>query len=198
MPFDYVLMFLDDFFLTGPVDTDQVSLLFGEMQRLGAPCLRLVPHPDLQRRRKDSELVDEHVRGLPYRTSTQASFWRRDRLMELLVPTESIWDFESTGSPRSEMWPEPFLAARNAPVPYIDVLSRGKWMPRGLALCRREGVDVDLAMRPGFTFGEHMRWTFRAWFSRGVTRRLPSGLRLLIRRWRPRLHRPIPKLWSPN
>ena len=185
--YEYILMFLDDFFMVGPVNTALIQTYFAEMRTIGAPCLRLVPHRSLQRRLPGSDLLDEHVRGLPYRTSTQASFWRRERLMALLEPGESIWDFEARGSVRSEAWPEPFLAARKQPVPYIDVISRGKWMPRGLELCKHEGLPVDLAARRVFTKFEHLYWKFGfdAILGRAL-RRLPSTIRLRIRKWRPR------------
>ena len=196
IPDEYVLMLLDDFFLQNRVDTAQTVVFLEEAVRCNAPCLRLVPHRSLQKVFLESEIADEHTRGLPYRTSTQASIWRKDRLLSLLVPGESIWEFEANGSSRSEKWPEPFLAARRAPIDYIDVLSRGKWMPRGLRLCEKEGVAIDLAVRPAFSVRDALRWRFGAGSLLALMLRfMPSSARLLIRRWRPRVR---PKSQSPG
>lgn len=143
-----VLLFLDDFFLTSRANTRAASALLNEMNRLGAAHLRLVPHPEYLLRTELSSLVGSHDPRLPYRASLQAGFWRRDVLMSLLRDGESPWDFEVLASRRSLELDAPFFAALRNPVPYIDVLERGKWLPRGIHLCRRERIGVDLSVRP--------------------------------------------------
>jgi hypothetical protein len=175
-----VLLFLDDFFLTAPADTEAVRGIWKEMQRLHAGHVRLMPHPRLLRALPESPLLGEHVPGLPYRTSLQAGFWRRSLLESLLRTGESPWQFEVAGSTRSEATAERFLAAWHNPVPYVDVLERGKWLPRGVRLCRREKLVVDFSVRPQITLTDRLRRCWSQLFGFGVEA-LPQTWRRGIR-----------------
>ena len=180
IPTSHVLLFLDDFFLTARADTDAVHAVWAEMQRLHAGHVRLVPHPRLLRAVPGSGLLGEHVPGLPYRACLQAGFWRRCLLESLLRTGESPWQFEVAGSARSEATAERFLAAWHNPVPYFDVLERGKWLPRGVRLCRRENLVVDFSIRPQITLTDLVRRCWAQLFSFGVEA-LPQTWRGRIR-----------------
>ena len=180
---DHVLLFLDDFFLTARADTEAVRAVWAEMQRLHAGHVRLVPHPRLLRAVPGSGLVGEHVPGLPYRACLQAGFWRRSLLASLLSAGESPWQFEVAGSLRSEATAELFLAAWRNPVPYIDVLERGKWLPRGVRLCRREKLVMDFSVRPEITLTDRVRRCWAQLFGFGVEA-LPQTWRREIRAYR--------------
>lgn len=175
---EYLLLFLDDFFLTAPADTDGVRAVFGEMLRLDAGHVRLVPHRRLLQPFAGSTLLGEHVRGLPYRACLQAGFWRRSLLQSLICAGESPWQFEVNGSTRSEGRVEPFLAAWRNPIPYVDVLERGKWLPRGVRLCHREGLPIDFGIRPGLSAADRWRRFWVRTFGWGVER-VPQS----VRRW---------------
>ena len=153
------------------------------MQRLHAGHVRLIPHPRLVRVLLASPLLGEHVAGLPYRTSLQAGFWRRSLLESLLRTGESAWQFEIAGSARSENTAEGFLAAWHNPVPYVDVLERGKWLPRGVRLCRRHGLTVDLAVRPMISPRDRARRTCSKVGAAAINC-LPQALRRYFRRLR--------------
>jgi hypothetical protein len=75
-------------------------------------------------------------------------------LLGLLRSGESPWDFERDGSIRSEAIPG-FYTARRPVLPYVEVLTRGKWLPRGLRLCRREGLTIDRS-RPVLPFWQRV------------------------------------------
>lgn len=183
LPYKTVLLFLDDFFLTSRADTTRAKLLLDEMHRLGGSHLRLVAHRNHLLQMKNSELVGELKVGLPYRTSLQAGFWRVDTLAGLLRGGESPWEFEVAGTWRSESIESPFLAAWENPVPYIDVLERGKWLPRGLKLCRREGVSIDLRSRRTISYSARIRRILMRVRARAVEC-LPVGMRIQLRKRR--------------
>jgi hypothetical protein len=183
LPAEHVLLFLDDFFLTASVDTGAVLEIWNEMQRMHAGHVRIRPHPRLQRALKESLLLGEHFPGLPYRTSLQAGFWRRDLLESLLRAGESPWQFEVYGSARSEATAERFLAAWQNPVPYVDVLERGKWLPRGVRICRRHGLTINLTDRPMISLRDQIRRALTA-VSAFMIECLPQSLRRYLRRLR--------------
>jgi hypothetical protein len=139
----YVLLLLEDFFLTRRVQTDRVERALEALDRLGGGNMRLLPRPPPGLAVSGFPGIGEYERGAPYRTSLQAAFWRKTTLEELLVAGESPWQFEGIGSRRSESHPDAFYCTTEARIDYIDVLERGKWLPRGLNLCAREGIAID-------------------------------------------------------
>lgn len=185
-----VLLMLDDFFLTGPVDSRDIQRSLEEMESLNAGYARLVPRPPPTAVHHRSVRYGIHELGAAYRTSLQAAFWRKEVLLGCLREGESPWQFEVAGSERSAQRSEAFLSAHQALIPYVDVLERGRWLPRGLALCEREGIPVDRARREAIGVRDHARRALIGAVSRGCAlipwrvRRHVNGLVRSLRTWR--------------
>jgi hypothetical protein len=183
---EHVLLMLDDFFLTRPVSTDAVEAMRARLAAQGGAYLRLGPWPRPTGRVPGCRDIGEHERGTPFRASLQAAFWRRSALLRVLVPGESPWDFEREGSLRSGVLEAPFLSTRAPVIHYIDVLKRGRWSPQGIALCQREGLPVDLSVRPCLSVARDWprRVRVRLWLMAmgPVSSRLRRRLRRLVGR----------------
>jgi hypothetical protein len=78
------------------------------------------------------------------------SLWKRDVLLDLLVPGESAWEFEIAGSVRSDAC-EGFYATRTPRLSVINAVIQGKWEPAALARIRALGVEPDLSRRQVMT-----------------------------------------------
>lgn len=182
---DYLLLMLDDFFLTGRVDTAYVENLFAKLVLLEGGYLGLVPQKQWMIGVPGHLDIGEHQRGLPYRTSLQGAFWKKGTLEALLVPGESPWQFELYGGLRSDALKEPFFASYNHPIPYIDVLERGKWLPRGVRLCKKEGLPIDLSIRPEISLQDKFR-RIRSRVLGWPLRMIPNRMRRNIREYRHR------------
>jgi hypothetical protein len=147
----YILVLLEDYLLSAPVDTEAIARLFGHMKEEGAACLRVMPVPGAPEADPGTGDVGELPRGMPYRVSLQAAIWRRADLLELLRPGETPWDFELRGTPRSDELEARFLGVVQGglrPLPYfITGVCKGLWLRDALALCRREGIPVDGSAR---------------------------------------------------
>jgi hypothetical protein len=146
----YVLLILDDFFLTAPVDTALVQRLHAAMVAKGAAYLRLAPKPQADMPCPDMPEIGTVSRGAPYRASLQMAFWDRNVLLRLLRRDESAWDFELKASRRSDAMSEPFLGVRDdhAAISYRHVLVRGKFVPAAVRHFAPLGVHFDLSRRP--------------------------------------------------
>jgi hypothetical protein len=144
---EHVLLVLDDFFLTRPVDTAMLEARRAELAARGGGYLRLVPWPQPTGVVAGARDLGEHERGAPFRASLQAAFWRRQTLLDVLTPGESPWQFETNASVRSAALTVPFYSTRITVLPYVPVILGGRWSPEGLALCRKEQLPVDLAVR---------------------------------------------------
>ena len=144
----FVLVMLDDFLLSGPVASERVEARRLELVQRHGAYLRLVPLPRPTARVPGCPEIGEHERGVPFRASLQAAFWRRSTFLTLLAPGESPWEFERNASARSASLDAPFYTTRRAALPYVDALTRGQWSPRGRRLCHREGLPVDPSRPP--------------------------------------------------
>jgi hypothetical protein len=168
---------LDDFFLTRAVDTGAVEAKRLQLERSQGMCLRLGPWPGPTTSLAWAPEIGEHEPGRPYRASLQPAFWRRRQLIELLAPGESPWEFEWAGSARADTLPHAIYASSRTALPFVEVVTQGRWFRHGLRLCRREGLPVDPS-RPALSFPAEVRRARTLW------RRVLAGSRLFrLRRW---------------
>ncbi len=149
----YLLLLLDDFFLTAPVDTAEVLACISKMNAdpsiacfsffptTGNPPHSGIPGYDL--RPQD---------GL-YRFNAQAGLWRTDRLIDFLDADEDAWEWENKGNLRSFALADKFYSrsADASPVFAYDFMKHGliggKWFPETASLFAAEGIEMDFARR---------------------------------------------------
>ena len=156
LPVTHVILFLEDFFLTEPVDTDAVLRLVYISQRHSVDCLRLSPLPPptplptrLVSGYEDIGIVEKDT---PYLIATQPAIWRKDFLMKILVPGFSAWEFEHTASTMAEFMDAQIWGPLKPYLSYEQGVEKGKWKPIALDICHRCEAEVDLKSRS--VFGE--------------------------------------------
>lgn len=152
-----VLVVLEDFLLRRRVDTAEVLARVDDFFRLDAAYLRMRPFPPPDVRLARFPAVGECEPGAPYRASMQAALWRKEDLLALLRDGENPWEFEVYGARRSDAFERGFYSAHTDVLDYYAAVTMGKWIPYGVALCRENGVAVDLAARPMMSPEEAMR-----------------------------------------
>ncbi len=188
---EQVILFLDDFFLTGPVDTDRVRQTVATAKAYDIDCLRFRSDGTFLGPLPEPPGVGEILPGEPYRVSSQVAVWKKDFLCCLLRPHFSIWQFEVLGTLLCDRMKAKVWGSRQGVIEYRHGLERGRWLRRGLEDCAAAGVTVDPPAR-GIMSDEEFR-------QRGQQeRRKLKGriLRALPPRWQRfvRLHRPRPGL----
>lgn len=142
----YILLLMDDYLLSAPVDTPRVLRRFEEAKRFSAASLRLVPKPPGKTPLPGSDLL-EMPKNQAYCVTCQASIWRRDFLLGLALKNNSAWEFERRGSFDVGDETRPLLVTPTQEFPFVDAVHKGYWEKAGLALCMANGVAVDLARR---------------------------------------------------
>lgn len=154
----WVLFTLEDFFLRRRTNTAQVLRLFETAQRDSLQTLRLIPRPGPTTRVPGNDeygLIDV---GAPFRVSTQAAFWRVETLRGLMVPGESIWQFEMNATERCGYLDRFAAVWRDALGYRHHVVERGKWFPWDAWHFRRLDIGVDLKARSVMSVEEATRW----------------------------------------
>lgn len=177
---EYVLFTLEDFFIRKNVNTQLICKLLEDMGSEKIDTLRLSPRPkaDTIIPGKAYGLISQNAR---YRVSTQAAFWRRETLKNLLVSGESAWQFEAMGSDRAKNQGY-FVATWDHVLPYYHhVVERGKWFPWEVIRHKKSGVELDLQSRPMMSALESSRWLLKKSASL-MLRKLPTPLVDNIRR----------------
>jgi hypothetical protein len=148
---DYVLVMLEDFLLTEPVDNARIERL-ARLARAEQPgCLRLysiLPPPRSHPRHPE---LGWFAPGDPYRITAQAAIWRVSTLRRLLVPGFSPWDFEFLGTQLARGMPDAIWGVREPALVYDQAVEKGRWRPQGVAICLAAGVEIDRGARPVFT-----------------------------------------------
>ena len=155
---DYVLLFLEDFLLTAPVDTRRIVELVQIARQKQIVCLRLAaglplalpPTYELS----EFPGVGVVAPGEPYRVTLQAAVWRIETLRRLLAPGLSAWEFEQIGTHMSEGLDDIFWAVMRPAIEYDQAIEKGKWKPESLAILRNAGLDADTLARDVFSEAE--------------------------------------------
>jgi hypothetical protein len=153
----YVLMMLEDFMLDRPVDNALLSKLVDLMDRYDLQAIRLFPDPLPERAMPGVPLIGFQGLGQLNRTSTHATIWRRDSLLELIRPGESLWEFEINGSIRSNRFAGGICGCWQPALHYVMAIGRGRWFRHALRNLARDGIHPNLFARPAETRVEEIK-----------------------------------------
>lgn len=147
IPDDYVLLLLEDYFLTAPVSNAAISEHLNVLHTLGGIVLRLYPLPGPDLEIREHTAIGRIHRRAPYRVSTQAAIWNRAELLKMLRDDESIWEFERKGTRRSEEKTDGFYATYKSALDYRQVVERGQWFRSAAKYYERQEIGCDFKAR---------------------------------------------------
>lgn len=115
IPTDYILFFLDDFWLTQPVNIKAFEEIYSFMKNdgnIGFICLKREDKEYAKelvaknKRISSSPYLYECLGNMPFRITTQVGLWKKDYLIKLLRSHESVWYFETRATKRSKYYKE--------------------------------------------------------------------------------------------
>lgn len=156
----YVLLILDDFFLTAPVDTAEAVACLRRMEEdRGIACFSFYPTTGNTEASAWPGYEQRPQTGL-YRFNAQVGLWRREQLMGFLDADEDAWEWEEHGNARSFAVSDRFYSRRAdaGPVFPYDFMEHGliggKWFPATETLFADEGIPMDFSRRGFYDPGE--------------------------------------------
>lgn len=180
---EYILMFLEDWFLTDKVDNDLINSLLLQMDILEGKMLRLVPDAKPQKPVAGYPDIGILTVGQLNRTNTHATIWRKDTLLDLMRAGESLWEFEVNGSIRSNKYSGGMFAVWNRAVKYNGVVDRALWWPGYARRYASMDVGCDFNKRGIMTRGQAFKWYLlkhASWYSRYF---IPFRMRQKLKQW---------------
>lgn len=156
-----VLLILDDFFPSGPVDEIAIDTAVGKMLEHDYSHITLTEY-GLQRPSLPSAdpFLLSIKQNAKYRVSTSPALWKVASLVSYVRPKENAWQFEIFGSIRAKKRKDTFFAvnphhAKNGKegvVPYFygtlnTGIVKGKWQKEIPQFFESNGITVDCTIR---------------------------------------------------
>lgn len=146
----WLILWVEDALFRARIDTARVLAILEEAVSAGAGYLKLTADTPLAFDAPHGGRVGEIPRGVRYRSAIGTALYRKDILLQLLVPGASAWELDT--STRSNELPEPFMAltareAREPLLPIVNAVIKGQWYRPAVSFLRREGFGHVLAGR---------------------------------------------------
>jgi len=145
---EYVLLLLEDFFLTRHVSTEAVSKHVSALRALNGTSLRLFPNPPPDNRVNGYESIGSIHPLAPFRVSAQAGIWKREGLLALLRDDENAWDFERNATARSRTSASGFYCTLQPILPYVHVIEQGRWFWYAARRFQQANIGCNFEARP--------------------------------------------------
>lgn len=155
---DRFIYMQEDYFLHSKVNHKSILEFYGLFKGGNFDCLHLTDqctkgpfNIDI-----DNENLWEIKKGADYRVSTQAAFWKKNTILNIIRPWESGWDFEKFGTIRSVKSINRIMCVNqdiykkniNEILPYIFTgIIKGKWKHEVLPLFKEHQIEVDFKDR---------------------------------------------------
>lgn len=156
---DYILYFLEDFFLESPVSADSFSRaleLMKENKDIGYIGLKYnqgYTFKEEGKTKSEAPFLNKDDLITYNRINSMTALWRREWLISLLRMHETPWEFEKYGSIRSRRSDKKVLIINNhvcAPVFHYEIdvkygmgIYGGKWLENNKQLFDKHGITVN-------------------------------------------------------
>lgn len=155
---EYILFFLEDFFITDYVDNSKLNEVIEWMQNDSS--IGVFSFNTVEKNKYCDVISDKYIgyqlrnKKGPYRFNCQIAVWRKDVLKKSLRKYENAWEWELIGNRRSRFLKEKFytLTLKRDMIFKYDCenvgIVRGKWrLPGVKELFNKEEIEIDLSIR---------------------------------------------------
>ena len=178
---EYVLFWLDDFIPTS-IDQHRLKSIWNWFQFVKGDYIRLNPTP-----KGGGSLVHDGVRiieaGESYRASTILAIWNVKFLRSILKSGESAWQFEFSGSVRSDI-SNKFYACETSIIEFVNLVIKGRIEISAERKLNNIGVSTKMLDRHRMSTREYIMFNLmqmRSIIFGFIPSKLRRSLRLLFR-----------------
>ena len=145
IPNKYILLLLEDIFITSKIDSDKINQHLQYMKDNKAKHIHLAPTP-----KPDKWVLDQefgvYEKGAPYRVNV-VGYWDKEYLLSLLLDGESPWDFEIKGSYRTA-YDDGFYCLQKPLFSSVHILEKGRWLPEAVNYNKKHNTSLEIEKRP--------------------------------------------------
>lgn len=151
---DYVLFLLDDFFLTGKVNTEEIFRCLDYLKN-NQNIVNFTYYPIVVGAVPAMEGYRIREKDTKYKVALIASLWNKKHFIKYVKDVdENIWEFEVNATIRSNtIYADDIfycLDNTNMPIPYDFCtlgLTSGKWLKNTISLFEKEGIKMNFNKR---------------------------------------------------
>jgi hypothetical protein len=148
----WIILWIEDFLLSAPVDTVRIDKLISNAQEQDAGYVKLIASFPYAYISNDKDEIAAVPKGIKYRVNIGVTLFKKDVLIKLLRRGESAWDIEYKGAARSNELTEKFFCLNsnlksNPPISYINAVAKGRWIRNSVPFLEKEGLKDSLSSR---------------------------------------------------
>lgn len=144
---EFVLLTLEDYYFTQPIQTENIYRALDFMEEWGADYLQLYPQPVSFLRRDGAREVPGYpgiyfvdVHHGQYKVVLTPGLWRRDFLKKTLETSLNPWQYEVSLTAAAREYGAVCATSNRGEMPYLDVIRKGKLLPSAALYFRKERV----------------------------------------------------------
>lgn len=149
---EYLILTVEDVFLSGPVDEGNLFLYFKEFFDNDAAYLKLQDTYPVGYHKDITIRTASIASNIKYRLGMGLSFWNKGVLKENLVPGMSAWDMEKMGEfgrdiPARDVYAVNYHFSGALPFQYVHGVIKGTWIRNAIPWLVKEGYQELLSNR---------------------------------------------------
>jgi hypothetical protein len=149
LDYEWIILWLDDVFLSHPVSTNRLIKILETAKESEAGYLKLAADMPMSYQSDPSIEIGVLPKGIKYRSAIGCALYNYNTLSKLLTPNSSAWELDR--SDLSDQLEEKFFAytpatAKSPPIRYKHLLIKGQWLIGATSFLLREGF-VELVRK---------------------------------------------------
>lgn len=184
---EYILLTLDDYFLTAPIDTDALQKSLRVMQEENLDYMRLYANAEYRLRRENAVEFPNHpgyylrdVSQGNYKISLYPGLWRTDFMRKTLDKPLNAWQYEVALTPMAHALNARCAISNHNEFPFLDVIRKGKVLRKANRYFQKN--PIYQSDRPVRTVWEEVKLDTRTWIGRLLPKPLfRAAKRLMIK-----------------
>ncbi len=150
---DHIVYLQEDYFFHAPVPHDKIVALRDLLVKAGGPMLQLKVRDDANNHEQAGSTpeVIHFATTCRWMTTLQSAIWNRRAMLDIIAPEWNPWQAESGVNRHAKKAGSGFYGIRTGQenlFPYTEGVKGGYWMPVGVTVLRRQGIEPDLRTRP--------------------------------------------------
>lgn len=136
---DYILLTLDDYFPIRPISTENLSRLVSIMDAEKLDYVRLFSQPNSFRKSRHTGLYEIDLTE-NYAVNLYPGLWRREFLLQTLLPALDIWTYEVSLTHTARRLHARCALSKGREFPILDVVRKGKLLHRAHFYLKRRNL----------------------------------------------------------
>lgn len=182
---EYVLLMLEDYFLTRRIAGEKIEQALDFMDAYGADYLQLYPQPEgflrrdgaVQTRDFPGIYIVDTSRG-NYKVALTPGLWRKKFLLATLKNERNIWEYEVSLTETARQLGALCATSNRNELPYLDVIRKGKLLRKAAQYFRKDPIyrSRRQMMHPVAEWVLHVKTVLKFWLPPRVLRWLKGLL----------------------